>query len=96
MIVLKLPTSGNDQAKGSDGIFCGDYMGKPAILLGESKTYTSLADAVRIAFTSLDRFYSLTPKRCLKLTCSYYPACHAFASHFFYSKPRSLFEGTVK
>lgn len=58
MVVLKIPSNSNDQIKGSDGVFCGDYDGMPAILLGESKTWKNLNLALDDAFKSLDKLYT--------------------------------------
>ncbi len=57
MVIFKLPTNPNDQIKGGDGLFCGDYKGLPAILIGEAKTWSSFKDALKDAFVSLDKFY---------------------------------------
>jgi len=57
MIALKLTSSPNDQVKGSDGIFCGNYLSRPAILIGEAKVYKKINPAINSAFRSLNRFY---------------------------------------
>lgn len=65
-VVLKVPmiahklqmlTNTNDQVKGGDGLFYGDYQGKPAILFGESKIKGVFKKALEEAFLSLDRFH---------------------------------------
>jgi hypothetical protein len=54
-------TNTNDQIKGGDGIFIGDYeyMGTkyPSYLIGESKVTGSLSLALKEAFVSLERFH---------------------------------------
>ena len=50
-------TNPNDQVKGSDGIFLGDYDGQPAILVGESKIRAALSTAVQEALEALERFH---------------------------------------
>jgi len=54
---LSLITNTNDQVKGGDGIFFGDYKGELAILIGESKIHQGAAGAMEDALKSLDRFY---------------------------------------
>lgn len=57
LIAFKMTTSMQDQAKGSDGVFCGDYKGKNAILLGESKAWSDFGAALTDAFKSIYRFH---------------------------------------
>ncbi|KMQ76037.1 Hachiman antiphage defense system protein HamA [Marinobacter subterrani] len=54
---LSLITNTNDQVKGGDGIFFGDYKDELAILIGESKIHQGAAGAMEDALESLDRFY---------------------------------------
>ncbi|CAH5022067.1 MULTISPECIES: Hachiman antiphage defense system protein HamA [Serratia] len=49
-------TNVNDQVKGGDGIFFGDYGGRLSILIGESKIYSDFSQALESAFDSLNRF----------------------------------------
>ncbi|CAI2139460.1 Domain of uncharacterised function (DUF1837) [Serratia quinivorans] len=49
-------TNVNDQVKGGDGIFFGDYGGQLSILVGESKIYSDFSQALESAFDSLNRF----------------------------------------
>ena len=58
MLVFKIPLSPNDQVKGSDGIFVGNYKDQPAILIGEAKTWGDLGGALNSAFISLNRFHT--------------------------------------
>jgi hypothetical protein len=58
LVVFKIPTNPNDQIKGGDGLFCGNYKNMPAILIGESKTWQSLNDALNDAFLSLDKLHN--------------------------------------
>jgi hypothetical protein len=46
----------NDQVKGGDGVFFGNYRDNLSILIGESKIYKSFSGALESAFDSLDRF----------------------------------------
>jgi len=57
LIAFKIPTNSNDQVKGGDGIFCGNYNDRPAIFIGESKTWQKLNDALVDAFKSIDKLY---------------------------------------
>lgn len=54
---LSLITNTNDQVKGGDGIFFGEYQDELAILIGESKIHQGAAGAMEDALESLDRFY---------------------------------------
>ncbi|MBS3798114.1 Hachiman antiphage defense system protein HamA [Pseudoalteromonas sp. BDTF-M6] len=54
---LSLITNTNDQVKGGDGIFFGDYKDELAILIGESKIHQGAAGAMDDALESLNRFY---------------------------------------
>ncbi|NHF58123.1 DUF1837 domain-containing protein [Flavobacteriaceae bacterium TP-CH-4] len=58
LIVFKLPLNAKDQVKGGDGIFLGDYEDKPAILIGEAKTWKTLSESLKDALKSLARFHS--------------------------------------
>ena len=49
-------TNFNDQVKGGDGVFFGNYRNNLSILIGESKIYKSFSGALESAFDSLDRF----------------------------------------
>jgi len=60
-------SNANDQIKGGDGIFIGNYeieKGKfePAILIGESKIMQEFSESIDDAFDSLDRFHSVDSK----------------------------------
>ncbi|WP_175635983.1 Hachiman antiphage defense system protein HamA [Pedobacter ghigonis] len=59
---LKSLSNFNDQVKGGDGIFIGNYdhQGKisPAYLIGESKVTATFGHALEEALKSLDRFYN--------------------------------------
>lgn len=57
LIAYKMPTNPNDQIKGGDGVFCGDYKGDPSILIGEAKTWGNLNSALTDAFKSLNKLY---------------------------------------
>jgi hypothetical protein len=57
---IKSLTNTNDQVKGGDGIFIGNYMANTAILLGESKIKSRFSVALDEALDSLDRFHSST------------------------------------
>lgn len=59
MIAYKLKdlSNSNDQVKGADGVFVGEYAGKKALLIGESKIYSSLSSALSSAIESLHRFH---------------------------------------
>lgn len=54
---LSLITNTNDQVKGGDGIFFGNYKDELAILIGESKIHQGVAGAMEDALDSLNRFY---------------------------------------
>ena len=54
---LSLITNTNDQVKGGDGIFFGEYQDELAILIGESKIHQGVSGAMDDALESLDRFY---------------------------------------
>lgn len=54
---ISLITNTNDQVKGGDGIFFGDYKDELAILIGESKIHQGAAGAMEDALESLNRFY---------------------------------------
>ncbi len=58
LVSFKIPTNANDQIKGGDGIFFGDYNNNQALLIGESKTWQSLDNALKDAFESLNKFYN--------------------------------------
>jgi len=47
----------NDQQKGSDGLFIGQYNGNNALFLGESKFNKRVTEGVKEALESLDRFH---------------------------------------
>ncbi len=51
-------TNVNDEIKGSDGVFIGDYKNKEALLLGESKVMQSFSDAIKEALESINRYHS--------------------------------------
>lgn len=51
-------TNPHDEIKGSDGIFIGEYLGKKAILFGESKIMKSLSKAVTECLDSINRFHN--------------------------------------
>lgn len=72
LIAFKIPTNPNDQIKGGDGFFCGDYKGNPAILVGEAKTWGGLNQALTDAFKSLDKLYNTTDST--PLTYEYFVA----------------------
>ncbi len=65
MVVFKIPTNANDQIKGADGVFCGNYNDLPAVLIGESKTWSSLSAALTDAFKSLNKLYVETDQTAL-------------------------------
>lgn len=54
---LSLLTNTNDQIKGGDGIFFGEYADELSILIGESKIHKSYSGAMTDALSSLDRFH---------------------------------------
>tara|TARA_R110002073_G_scaffold1715_3_gene12482 strand:+ start:242562 stop:243359 length:798 start_codon:yes stop_codon:yes gene_type:complete len=59
LMAYKLKDLGNpnDQVKGADGVFVGEYQGKRALLIGESKVHRKLAPAITSTFRSLQRFH---------------------------------------
>lgn len=54
---LGLLSNVNDQVKGGDGVFFGEYKGQPSLFIGESKIEKELSTAVKHALESLDRFH---------------------------------------
>ena len=50
----------NDQVKGSDGVFFGQYGKNFSFLFGESKIYKNLNDGANNALESIDKFYDST------------------------------------
>ncbi len=67
MVAHKIPTSFNDQVKGSDGIFIGKYeyeKGKQheAILIGESKIWQEYSSALEDSLNSINRFHESIEK----------------------------------
>lgn len=48
----------NDEVKGSDGIFIGEYKNKEALLIGESKVMQNFSDAIKEALESINRYHS--------------------------------------
>lgn len=54
---ISLLTNPNDQVKGGDGIFFGEYRDDMAILIGESKIHQSFSNALDSSLDSLDRFH---------------------------------------
>ncbi|MFA7403308.1 MAG: DUF1837 domain-containing protein [Pelobacteraceae bacterium] len=59
LMAYKLKDLGNpnDQVKGADGVFIGEYQGQPALLIGESKIHQTVSAAVKSAMESLQRFH---------------------------------------
>jgi hypothetical protein len=59
LMAYKLKDLGNpnDQVKGADGVFVGEYQGQQALLIGESKIHDTLGSAISSTFTSLTRFH---------------------------------------
>ncbi len=57
MIAFKITSSPNDQVKGADGIFLGNYNGMASILIGEAKIWGSVGKGITSAFESLNRFH---------------------------------------
>jgi translation elongation factor EF-1beta len=55
---IKHLTNVNDEIKGSDGIFLGNYNQEKAILFGESKIMQSLSGAVVDALESINRYHN--------------------------------------
>ncbi|MFS4493538.1 Hachiman antiphage defense system protein HamA [Maribacter sp. 2308TA10-17] len=55
---IKHLTNVNDEVKGSDGIFLGDYQKNKAILFGESKIMKSLSGAIVDALESINRYHN--------------------------------------
>lgn len=67
MVAHKIPTSFNDQVKGGDGIFMGNYENEPgqmhqAILIGESKIWQQYAPALDDCLNSINRFHDSISK----------------------------------
>lgn len=54
---ITLLTNVNDQVKGGDGIFFGNYRDEISILIGESKIHQSFSNALDSSLSSLDRFH---------------------------------------
>jgi len=54
---IALLTNPNDQVKGGDGIFFGEYKDDMAILIGESKIHKTFSGALDSSLDSLDRFH---------------------------------------
>lgn len=54
---ITLLTNPNDQIKGGDGIFFGEYRDDMTILIGESKIHKSFSGALNSSLDSLDRFH---------------------------------------
>lgn len=54
---ITLLTNPNDQVKGGDGIFFGEYRDDMAILIGESKIHKTFSGALDSSLDSLDRFH---------------------------------------
>jgi len=54
---LKDLSNPNDQVKGADGVFIGEYQGQKALLIGESKIHKTLASAIKSTLESLQRFH---------------------------------------
>lgn len=50
----------NQQVKGSDGVFFGNYRGNESLLLGEAKIYQNRNDAIDKALKSVDKFHNDT------------------------------------
>lgn len=59
LMAYKLKDLGNpnDQVKGADGVFVGEYDGQPALLIGESKIHQSVPSAIKSTMESLQRFH---------------------------------------
>lgn len=59
LMAYKLKDLGNpnDQVKGADGIFVGEYNNQLAVLIGESKIYADMNSAVKESLESLHRFH---------------------------------------
>lgn len=55
---LTLLTNPNDQVKGGDGIFFGEYRDEISILIGESKIHKKFSGALDSSLDSLDRFHN--------------------------------------
>ncbi|WP_416442115.1 DUF1837 domain-containing protein [Leeuwenhoekiella sp. A16] len=55
---IKHLTNVNDEVKGSDGVFLGDYNNERAILFGESKIMQSLSGAIVDALGSINRYHN--------------------------------------
>ena len=50
-------TNVNDEVKGSDGVFIGNYKGEDALLIGESKIMQSLSNAITDSLDSINRYH---------------------------------------
>ena len=48
----------NDEVKGSDGLFYGEYNGEESLAIGESKIKGQRSEAVKDSLNSIDRFYT--------------------------------------
>ena len=59
LMAYKLKDMGNpnDQVKGADGVFVGEYQSQKALLIGESKIHETMKSAVKSAIESLQRFH---------------------------------------
>lgn len=55
---IKHLTNVNDEIKGSDGVFLGDYNDEKAIMFGESKIMQSLSGAIVDALESINRYHN--------------------------------------
>lgn len=66
LLAFKMTSSMKDQAKGADGLFCGIYKNKNAILLGESKVWEDFGTALTDAFKSVNRFHGKDKKEFLE------------------------------
>ena len=51
-------TNVNDEVKGSDGIFIGDYNNESSMLIGESKIMKSMSGAITDALDSINRYHN--------------------------------------
>lgn len=51
-------TNVNDEVKGSDGIFIGNYNNEPSMLIGESKIMKSMSGAITDALDSINRYHN--------------------------------------
>jgi len=48
----------NDEVKGSDGLFYGEYNGEESLAIGESKIKGQRSEAIKDSLESIDRFYT--------------------------------------